>query len=230
MSMKKQHDFKILRDVTANVEPLRLILSLFYLAAMLTCAFLLTKVTGRYPRGFAFLGMIVFLALFLRSVKKLLSDRLQEAIEALLGKVVDIIFFPAAFLIRKIAKFLGIGRWDNWCRDEHKFLWKERKAGTGRKKRLKNDQKWADQVTNRQRVRFLFIEFMIKQIRNGFILGRQYTPDELAAQLALDEDEKLLFTSYDEARYAPDADISDETVKTLTAVTNRRRENRRNGD
>jgi hypothetical protein len=63
---------------------------------------------------------------------------------------------------------------------------------------------------------------MIKRIRAGYLYRRQMTPDEMAEELPLEEDEKLLFETYDLARYGKDADISDEVVKVLTRVTARK--------
>ena len=84
-----------------------------------------------------------------------------------------------------------------------------------------------EQVDNRQRVRFLYIEYMLKRVRSGYMIRRQMTPDEIAEELLLEEDERVIFSTYDEARYAKDPEISDATVGKIMALTKRRQEIRK---
>ena len=216
-----------LRRMWGRISVGRLASTLIYLVLMLTSIWYTQTHTGRAQRGIGFVLMIVFAVLFIRSIKRLLSEEIQELLEEALEKIGAIIFFPAAWCIRKIAKFLGIGRWAGWGEDERTFLWKEREKNTHRKRRLKNDQKWAEQLDNRQRVRFLYIEYMIKRIRSGYKLSRQMTPDEIAQDLVLEEDERVIFSTYDQARYAKNPDISDNTVGLIMALTKRRQEVRK---
>ena len=206
-------------SVLANVNGRRMFLTVLW--AVLTAAFAwgVTILEGRYPRGFAMVAFLVCLVLFIRSFKRLMSDRLQEAIERAFGKLLRVIFRPAAIVVGKIATWLGVGRWRGWGEDERTFLGRDKEKKTKRQKRLKNDQKWADQEDNARRVRFLYIEYMIKRIRSGYLFRRQMTPEEIADELPLDEDERLLFDTYTTARYAAHADISDETVTVLSRVT-----------
>jgi hypothetical protein len=216
-----------LRRMWGRISVGRLASTLIYLVLMLGSIWYTQTHTGRAQRGIGFVLMIVFVVLFIRSIKRLLSEEIQELLEEALEKIGAIIFFPAAWCIRKIAKFLGIGRWAGWGEDERTFLWKDREKTSHRKKRLKNDQKWAEQLDNRQRVRFLYIEYMIKRIRSGYKLSRQMTPDEIADDLVLEEDERVIFSTYDQARYAKNPEISDNTVGLIMALTKRRQEVRK---
>ena len=218
--MKERKDFGQ-SEIWENLSVLRLILTVVYGLLLAPCAWLAAVLQDMYPRGFAMLGFIVFLVLFVRSLKKLLTDRLQDASDTWFENVMRWVFRPLALLFGVVAKWLGIGRWRGWCEDEKTFMWKEREKGT-RRKRLKNDQKWADQTDNRRRVRYLFVEYMIKRIRNGFLYRRQMTPDEMADEMLLEDTEKLLFETYNLARYAKDPEIPDEVVKELTRVTAKR--------
>ena len=209
-------------SVRANLDVLRLVLTVVYAAGVGVFGFLIQRVEGQTKRGFTMLFFLIFLVLCIRSIKKLLTERLQDAIDEWFENAMRWLFRPLAIALTKFAKWLGIGRWRGWCEDEKTFLFKERGQGKGKKKRLKNDQKWADQTDNRRRVRYLFVEYMIKRIRGGFLYRRQMTPDEMARELPLEEDEKLLFETYDLARYSQDAEISDEVVKVLSKVTARK--------
>lgn len=215
------------RRLWGKISVGNLIKMLVYLAFLLVSIWYTQTHSGRAQRSIGFVCMIVFAVLFARALKNLLSDELQDLLEEVFEKIGSIIFFPAAWCIRKIAKFLGIGRWAGWGEDERTFLWKDREKNTHRKKRLKNDQKWAEQLDNSQRVRFLYIEYMIKRIRSGYKLNRQMTPDEIARDLVLEEEERIIFSTYDQARYAKNPDISDNTVGLIMALTKRRQEVRK---
>ena len=217
----------LIRSVWGNVRPGRLVLTLFYAGAAAVCGWQTMVQTGRYSRGFAFLGTFLFGILFFRSMHRLLSDKLQEAIGRLLGKTLGVLLYPVTFAVKKIAAFLGIGRWRGWGEDERTFLWGSRRQEEGKKKRLKNEQKWADQPDNSFRIRYLYIDFMIKCIRNGFMFRRQLTPDEIAGEMELDPEEKLLFSTYDQARYAQNPDIPDAVVEKLRRAISRRHEIRK---
>ncbi|MBQ7339213.1 MAG: hypothetical protein IJW40_12290 [Clostridia bacterium] len=216
-----------LRRMWGELSTKRLIITAIYLVCALISVWYTQTHTGRAQRGIGFVAMIVFIILFVSSFKKLLSEEIQDLLDEIFERVGAIIFFPAAWCIRKIAKFLGIGRWAGWGEDERTFLWKDREKNAHRKKRLKNDQKWTEQLDNRQRVRFLYIEYMIKRIRSGYKLNRQMTPDEIAEDLVLEEEEKVIFSTYDQARYAKNPEISDNTVGLIMALTKRRQEIRK---
>lgn len=215
------------RRMVGEIRPSRLILTLLYFACMFACGWYAQTHEGRYQRGFSIILLIVFIILFVRSVKKLLSPAIQELIEDFLENVLAVVFFPITWSVRKIAKFLGIGRWAGWGEDERTFIWKDREKQTRRRRRLKNDQKWAEQEDNRRRVRYLYIEYMLKRVRSGYTIRRQMTPDEIAADLILEEEEKVIFSTYDKARYAKDPEISDQTVGLIMALTKRRQEIRK---
>ncbi len=219
--MKKNKKEYAEGTVRGELNVLRLILTVVYGAGMGLFGWLITNVEGQTKRGFVVTFFLLFLVLFVRSCKRLLTERLQDAIDEWIENAVRWLFRPLVFVINKVAKWLGIGRWRGWGEDEKTFIFKE-KGQARKRKRLKNDQKWADQPDNRRRVRFLFVEYMVKRIRGGYMYRRQMTPDEIAEELPLDADEKLLFETYDAARYAEDAEISDEVVKVLTKVAARK--------
>lgn len=218
---KPRHDFGG-SEVRAHLDIPRLILTAVYAAFVGVSGWLVQGQENMTVRNVAMLFFVISIVLLIRSIKKLLSEQLQDAIDEWFENVMRWVFKPVALLLGKIAKWLGIGRWRGWCEDEKTSLWKERGTGGRRHKKLKNDQKWADQTDNRRRVRYLFVEYMIKRIRAGYMYRRQMTPDEMAEELPLEEDEKLLFETYDLARYAQDADIPDEVVTVLTRVAARK--------
>lgn len=137
----------------------------------------------------------------------------------------------AAPFIRAVTKLLGtIGidlsrRNRLGGRDEKTFVYNDTPKEPKRKKKLKNDLKWAEQEDNAARVRFIFIDYMIRRIKGGYLMRRCMTPAEIGKDIALEDDEKELFRVYNLARYAGKAaneDISDALVGELKAVNQRR--------
>lgn len=209
-------------SIWENVNAKRLILTLLWACAVCVDGYFVSTLSSRRVRGILFALLIVLVVLFVRSFKKLMSDRLQEAIEQRLGQLLRFVFRPAAIVIGKISNWLGIGRWRGWCEDERTYLGRDKDKQPRRARRLKNSTKWADQKDNSARVRFLYIEYMIKRIRGGYLFRRQLTPDEIADELILEDEEKLLFDTYNSVRYAQNAAVPDEVVNTLVKVTGKR--------
>ena len=206
-------------SIWQNVNGRHLAMTLLWTCATVVDGYLVSTLDSRRVRGILFAVLVVLVALLVRSFKKLMSDRLQEAIEHQLGRLLRFVFRPAAIVIGKISSWLGIGRWRGWCEDERTYLGRDKDKTARRQKRLKNDSKWSDQESNAARVRFLYIEYMIKRIRAGYLFRRQLTPDEIADELVLEDEEKLLFQTYNTVRYSPKASVSDELVDTLWRAT-----------
>ena len=209
-------------SIMQNVSIPRLLLTLLWMTLMVIDGYFVSVLDNRRLRGILFAVLIVLTVLFVRSFKKLMSDRLQQAIERQLGRLLHWVFRPAAIVIGKVSAWLGIGRWRGWCEDERTYLGRDKDKTARRNRRLKNDRKWADQQDNAARVRFLYVDYMIKRIRAGYIFRRQLTPGEIADELPLEDEEKLLFETYNTVRYALRAEVSDETVDALIKATGKR--------
>lgn len=110
-------------------------------------------------------------------------------------------------------------------RDEKTFVFDDTEKVKKTKKKLKNDLKWAEQPDNAARVRFIFIDYMIRRIKKGYFMKRCMTPSEIGAEIALEDDEKALFAVYDKARYAGKMgaeEITDAMVGELQLVNRKR--------
>ena len=81
------------------------------------------------------------------------------------------------------------------------------------------------ETDNAARVRFIFIDYMIRRIKKGYFMKRCMTPAEIGAEIALEDDEKALFAVYDKARYAGQRgveEITDAMVGELQLVNRKR--------
>ncbi len=121
------------------------------------------------------------------------------------------------FIIRLLKKLLsGLSHIDTYdgYQDEKESLmnWQALRKTTGKRllswmeRLLAREPKWEDLKDDRQRARFLYRQFMIKCIREGYPYKRYLTPQETASELSLDfhKDEIMsgqLAKVYQKARY-----------------------------
>ncbi len=127
------------------------------------------------------------------------------------------------FISRKIGGFLnkiGIGGRRRLAigKDEYTFIFDEDKKEN---KRLfvGNVNRWKNLTDNNQKLRFLFIRYMMKRIRRGYRKRRGKTPREWAKELGVRRDALELFENYDIARYCGGKIIiSDDAVERAKKV------------
>ena len=196
-----------------------LIWLLIYAIAASTCLLASVVYEGRYSRGFSIVGTVVFLILFVRKFRAVMTNEVKARIAGRAVRFFGKVFAPLAAATEKLRAMLGIEKKRRLRGvDERSFVFGMDMRTKAAKRKLKNTLRWNEQEDNRARVRFIFIEYMIKKIKGGFFFRYSMTPAEMARQLARKEEEKLLFDTYDEARYAARADISDDTVETLVKL------------
>ncbi len=170
----------------------------------------------------AVLSVFFCIRCFLRMLTLSMRRKLAKSMLALLQRMAA----PLVRLAEKLLATIGIDlRRRNRLggRDERSIVMDTDKPKKV-KKRLKNELKWAEQQDNAARVRFLFIDYMIMRIRQGYFLRRTMTPAEISRDIALEDDERELFAAYQKARYAgrlADGEISGEAVGRMRAVTER---------
>ena len=134
---------------------------------------------------------------------KMMTPKLKEMIRARAIEFIKSIAGPVAKLLDKMLSVLGlnVGK-ANGQKDEKSFVYTP-EAREKKQKKLKNSAKWEEQEDNAQRVRFIFIDYMIAKIREGFVMRYNHTPTEIKGDLDnIDENEELLFEAYNKARYA----------------------------
>ena len=161
---------------------------------------------------------------FLRMLTASMRKKLGQTAVRFLGKLAA----PLVKAINKLLLSIGIDlsrRNRLGGRDERTFVFDDTEKVKKTKKKLKNDLKWVEQTDNAARVRFIFIDYMIRRIKGGYFMKRCMTPAEICADVALEEDEKNLFAVYDKARYAGKAgleEITDAMVGELQMVNRKR--------
>lgn len=129
---------------------------------------------------------------------------------------------PVLKAVNRVLGLVGIqlGRQRLKGKDEKSFVYVEKPAKSKKPKKLRNEGKWHELPDNAARVRFIFVDYMIRKIKQGYRMKYSNTPDEIAKDVAIEEDEKMLFEVYKTARYAGNAanevidnDLVDELLK-----------------
>lgn len=162
---------------------------------------------------------------FLRMLTASMRKKLAKAALALCKKLAA----PFIKVMSKLLLSIGIDisrRRRLGGTDERTFVFDETQhVKKKKKKKLKNELTWTEQPDNAARVRFIFIDYMIQRIRKGYLMRHSMTTAEIGREIAIEDDEKLLFDVYQKARYAGRAaidEISDMTVRELKKINERR--------
>ena len=180
--------------------------------------------TRRYiSQGLTVLATVIGLVCLRELYKYVLLDALKKAgkkVSEKIRKAVRFISRKISLLMTKMGfggrKRLAVGK------DEYSFTFDEE----GRKQSrlsLSGVSKWKDLTDNNQKLRFLFIRYMMKRIRKGYRKRRGKTPLEWAGDLHAEGDHLELFESYNLARYGyATGSVSNEALERARAVCDKK--------
>ena len=207
---------------------IRIILTFLYAFSFAYGAVIFTQSIGNYL--LQAIALVMFgggLWLFVKSIRKMFDRKMREKISRIAAAVSKVISRYFGKLIGKIAKKLGFERKRVKGEDERDFIFKERTAGRRRRNKMKNPHPWND-ADNATRIRFIFTEFMFGKIREGYRIAPKYTPAKMERDLAKEELEHTLFSTYTTARYSGGREeIGDETVEELDELVEKKRKKKR---
>ena len=153
---------------------------------------------------------------------KMMTPKLKEMIRARAIELLKSIAGPVAKFLDKMLSVFGVNTGkSSGQKDEKSFIYTP-ESREKKQKKLKNSAKWEEQENNAERVRFIFIDYMIAKIREGFVMKHNHTPSEIKGKMEnADESEFLLFDTYNKARYAGKLsldEIDNETVELLKSA------------
>ena len=205
------------------------------LAADVAASMILPNLEGEYfqvnqnsIRVATVLAAAVIMAMGFRAFLRMLTASMRKKLGQAALRFVKKLTAPVVKLVTKLLLSIGIDlsrRNRLGGRDERTFVFDDVERVRKPKKKLKNDLKWIDQTNNAARVRFIFIDYMIRRIRKGYFMKRCMTPAEICVDVALEDDEKNLFAVYEKARYAGQRgleEITDDMVGELQMVNRKR--------
>ena len=227
-----------LAEVWHNIDKRRMvefILWLLLLVADLFASMVLPNLetdfflaNGNTIRAITVLLAVFIVAMGCRAFLRMLTASMRKKLGQAAVKFAKKLAAPLVKAVNKLLLSIGIDlsrRNRLGGRDEKTFVFDDTEKVKKTKKKLKNDLKWVEQTDNAARVRFIFIDYMIRRIKKGYFMKRCMTPAEIGAEVALEDDEKALFAIYDKARYAGQRgleEITDAMVGELQMVNRKR--------
>ncbi len=170
----------------------------------------------RYPYQLVCIIMALCVVAFILSLRKLVPEHVKGIVWR---------FFKRIFMIcignplKKFAAFLrrifGLPEYSDGGGDEHGFIFNLDGLNLFRKfQSVTNQLRWRDLQSNAEKIRFLFIKFVVKMIKSGYRHQSFITVEEMQANLRLTGDPARLFTVYTGARYSGGRyPVSDEDVE-----------------
>lgn len=179
-------------------------------------------------RAITVLLAIFFIVMGCRAFLRMLTASMRKKLGQAAVKFARRLAAPVIKAVNKLLLSIGIDlsrRNRLGGRDEKTFVFDDTEKVKKAKKKLKNELKWVEQTDNAARVRFIFIDYMIRRIKKGYFMKRCMTPAEIGAEIAMEDDEKNLFAVYDKARYAGQRgveEITDAMVGELQLVNRKR--------
>ena len=177
---------------------------------------------GDKIRGVCVVMVIVGAVFALVQFYRMLSPSLKRKMALKVLEVAKRVAKPVVKTLNRVLGLVGItiGKQRLKGKDEKSFVYVEKQTKAKKAKRLRNEAKWHELPDNAARVRFIFVDYMIRRIKQGYRMKYHQTPQEIGQEIAIEDDEKLLFEVYQTARYAGasaneviDNDTVDELLK-----------------
>ena len=227
-----------LAEVWHNIDKRRMVEFIIWMLALVADLYASIVVPGiqtdffiKYQNTFRFLTILLavfIIAMAGRAFLRMLTASMRKKLGQTAVRFAKKLAAPLIKAVNKLLLSIGIDlsrRNRLGGRDERTFVFDDSEKVKKPKKKLKNELKWVDQTDNAARVRFIFIDYMIRRIKGGYFMKRSMTPSEIGREVALEEDEKALFAVYDKARYAGKLgipEITDAMVGELQLVNRKR--------
>ena len=174
--------------------------------------------------GLAVVSFFALRSLYRIFFKKPLT-RVTTLVKAAVGRVWKRVKARASSLAEKIRKALGITDYSRVKgKDERSFIFGRREDR--RKKRVEEKLHWNELLTNRDRLRYVYIHFVKQSERRGYRYHPYATPVENGRAWASPEGtpERSIFDAYTDARFAGDGDrLSDDELEAYAELVGKKK-------
>ncbi len=179
----------------------------------------------RYLQQFTYTLTVILSFITANKIKKLIPETLRRAVADSFLYAARRLASGISRISKRILKILGMNL-DRYKKqkDEKSFVFDVSEMGIFKRlSSFKSGVKWKDLTDNSEKIRFIYIKYMVKWIKGGYKTEPCLTPKEVRARLELDEGANgyELFDMYNGARYSGGSvRISDEQVdRALDAVS-----------
>lgn len=179
----------------------------------------------RYLQQLTYIITVVLGVITVNSIRKLIPKTLRRAVIDKFLYAMRKVASGISKVSRRILKAFGINleRYKK-RKDEKSFIFDLDDINIFKKfQQIKGSLKWRDLTENSDKIRFIYIKYMMKLIKSGYRLQAFFTPNEVRSDLKLEEEtsESELFDLYNGARYSGGSySISDDEVSTALALVN----------
>ncbi len=198
----------------------------YFASASLALAIRVPLLQYRYLAQCLVAVAVVMYFLFLRSLKNVLPQAARDKISGTVRAIAKYIRQTARKINASMRKLLHLPENRKRMRgsDERSFVFDNESNPFSRKSRFsKKALKWRDTADNAEKIRYIYMKFMLNAIRRGFKFNRALTPNENADKMKLADDKRALFSLYNTARYANDtSDITDSDVSAAAKLINKK--------
>ena len=177
----------------------------------------------RYLQQLTYVISIVLGVLTLAALKKLIPKAMRRIVfDKLLFLMRKATSGLAAFSKKVFAVFgINFERYKK-NKDEKSFIFSEEEEERRRKRHMiKSKSKWKDLTENAEKIRFLYLEYILKLVKKGYKYRAIYTPNEVRTDLKIEEEqqENVIFDLYYGARYSGGSVyITDEEVENIKEI------------
>lgn len=171
----------------------------------------------KYPHQATVIILAICLFSLWLALRKLVPKSVKDELKARFNRLISkYVRGPLAKIAEKLRKIFGLpDRQRVRGKDEKSFIFDLENSGLFRRfQSVKNQLRWRDLQTNAEKIRYLYIKFVVKLIKGGFKYKPVMTPAEIKKELKLTDEPEKLFNLYIGARYSGGAiDITDEDVE-----------------
>ena len=179
---------------------------------------------SRHIAQIAFVGITVLSFLTLRRIYKLIP---KEKVKRVLGKAKEAVRRVVLKVYRRIARLIGKlglgGKKLARGEDEYSFVFDE-KAKKQVRLSVGKVSRWDGLTDNSEKIRFLFIRYMLGRIRRGYRRRYGKTHMEWAKELGAKDEVYSFFEDYGAARYGRGAvEIPDSAVERARKIVDKKK-------
>lgn len=186
----------------------------------------------RYTQQITYVITFILAVITFNSIKKLIPKTLRRSIIDKMAYIARKAAASIAKVSNKILKAIGLGssRYKK-SKDEKSFIFDFENIGIFKKlQSIKNSLRWRDLNENPEKIRFLYIKYILKLIKSGNKIEPVSTPSEIKFEFKLDDLEDGRFIDlYNGARYSGGSVIiSDNDVDFAISLVNEKKKSKRN--
>jgi hypothetical protein len=180
----------------------------------------------RYPHQATVIILVICLISLFFALRKLVPKTVKNELKARFNRLVErYVRGPLAKIAERLRKVFGLpDRRRVSGIDEKSYIFDLENSNLFRRfQSVKNQLRWRDLKTNAEKIRYLYIKFIIKLIKGGFKYEPIMTPSEVNMGIDSDGDTDRLFELYIGARYSGGSvDITDQDVDMSSKLIKKR--------